>query len=121
MGRFSRLGPKTPGADPDYASSYESRSGGAVDVTQYWGDGGVDMEKSMKLAEYRKMIGPSMDNKIMGLWLKAKAEDPYGTYRLGKNKFQATQDYFLQYEAPLLEEKIGLRSAHQAAKNPMLY
>ncbi len=130
MARYGRLGQmisqdpeltaKYGPPNPEDISSYGSRSGGAIDVTQYWGDAGVDVEKSMKLSQLRKIIGPSMDNKIIESWYKQQGDDPYHTYRYSGNMFAKAQDYFLTNTAPLLERKMGLRDAHKK-KNPMVY
>ncbi len=145
MGRFSRLGPKTPGADPAYLSSYESRSGGELGATEYWGPQGWDLEKSQKLAEYRKKYGPAFENKIAEEWVKM-GWGP-GTTRLsvppftGYTNMAKVQDKILidlqneeRAEEGATEAKKNwqLRAAHQMANvggqlkpyiqnNPMLY
>jgi hypothetical protein len=118
---FSRLGTKTPGADPDYASSYESRTGGGLGATEYWGPSGWDIVKSKQLTDLRKEYGPTVENSIAQIWQTINSQGGLGVvapFYDGYTNMAKAQDYFLQHEAP----RLGVRDAHrQVKKNPMLY
>jgi hypothetical protein len=126
----AKFGNLFAGEDPDYASSWDTKRAGPVDVTQYWGEQGVDLEKSKELATLKKLYGPAMDNKIMGMWMENQSQDPYGVYRYGPNRMMATQDQFLkehQKDLPMsadsqeIQKRWTLRAAKAGIKNPMLF
>lgn len=136
MARYGRLGPmikdspefedKYGPRDPRDASSYESRSTGGIDVTQYESVKGIDLDKSRQLAQYRKEYGAAMDNKILENYMKLYAPtsgkympDPEWTIKGPGSMWRAAQDQFLG-EIGLMGGK-GVRGNHQRAKNPMIY
>jgi hypothetical protein len=86
------------GKTGDYISDYEGSTGPAVGMETYYGNKGVDLEKSAKLKKYRQKYGPALDNAIIGENMRLFAGSTHGMYNspTGTNMFTDAQENVLR-------------------------